>query len=168
MFVGSEPIVEFVRAVPPVLIFPMFLVAFDYGPSAYVWTVVLGCTPVILLTVARGIHEISVEKIEIMEIFGVGRGVRILAMGIEALPAIFLAARLTFSISLVIAVVTEMVFTPRSGWALGALARDSEIDFDTPTFYTCVLIVGAFGYLINLAMRHGESWLKNEELSQRR
>ena len=71
----------------------------------------------------------------------------------EILPSIFLSARLSYSFALIIAVVTEMVFTPRDGWALGALARDSEINFDTPMFYACVLIIGGYGYLINLLFK---------------
>ncbi len=159
LFLGSEPIVEFVRAIPPVLIFPLFLVAFNYDTGAYTWTVSLGCLPVILLTVARGVREISITKIEILKIHGVSRAMQGLVKGLEVLPAVFLASRLTFSIALVISVVTEMVFTPRTGWALGALARDSEIEFNTPRFYACVVVIGLFGYGLNFAMRRIEQRL---------
>jgi ABC-type nitrate/sulfonate/bicarbonate transport system permease component len=41
----------------------------------------------------------------------------------EIAPSAFLGARITFSMSLVIAVVSEMIFTPRSGLAIGSLAK---------------------------------------------
>jgi ABC-type nitrate/sulfonate/bicarbonate transport system permease component len=78
---------------------------------------------------------------------------------VEILPSVFLAARVIFSFSIIVAIVTEMVFSPRSGFALGSLAKDSEISFDTPTFYACAVILGAYGYVVNSLLRRIESWL---------
>lgn len=153
LYSGSEPIVEFVRAIPPILVFPLFLVAFNYEEGAYVWTIVFGCVPVMLLTVAYAAMNIPRQKLEILAVFGAKRAIRFFATAMEIVPGIFLGARLTFSLALVIAVVTDMVFTPRSGWAIGALARDSEMNFDTPTYYTCMLLVGCVGYFGNLFLK---------------
>jgi ABC-type nitrate/sulfonate/bicarbonate transport system permease component len=153
---ASEPVVEFFRAIPPILAFPLLLVAFNYGDRAYVWTVVFGCLPVMVLTVARGTQAIPREPLDLLRAHDVAPGVQLFARAVEVLPSVFLGARITFSISLVIAVVSEMVFTPRSGWALGSLARDAEIDFDTPTFYACLISIGLFGYAVNAGLRRLE------------
>ncbi len=158
-FRTSEPIIEFFRAIPPILAFPLFLVAFNYGIEAYIWTIVFGCLPVMILTVSRGAQQISLQAIEIMKINRVNKLLIGIASGIEILPSIFLGARITFSFALIIAVVTEMVFTPREGWAIGSLARDSEINFDTPMFYTCVLSIGLFGYMVNILLKKIEGFL---------
>jgi ABC-type nitrate/sulfonate/bicarbonate transport system permease component len=159
IFIGSEPVVEFARSIPPVMAFPLFLVAFNYEESAYIWSIVFGCFPIMILAVSRGVSGISTEKLELLTVYRVRALVRWFTMSMEILPSVFLGARLTLTLALVIAVVTEMVFSPRSGWALGALARDSEIDFDTPTFYACVLIIGAFGFIANVALRKVEQRL---------
>lgn len=156
----SEPIIEFIRAIPPILVFPLFLVAFNYGDSAYIWTIVFGCVPVMLLTVAKGTIMVSESRLEILKIFNVNKWIKYFSYTMEVLPSIFLGARITLSIAIIITIVSEMVFTPRSGFALGALARDAEIDFNTPLFYASVLIIGTFGYLSNIILHKLEHYFK--------
>jgi len=115
LYVGTEPIVEFARVIPPVMAFPLLLVAFNYGEPAYTWTIVFGCLPVMTFAVARGIRGISREKLEILAAYKVPGVVRGFSVVMETLPSVFLGARLTLTMALIIAVVTEMVFTPRNG-----------------------------------------------------
>ncbi len=154
-----EPVLEFFRSIPPILAFPVLLVIFNYGTPSYVWTIVFGGVPIMILTVAKGTLQVSRERLEILEIFNVAPYVKAFATTMEILPSVFLGMRLIFSISLVIAVVCEMVFTPRSGNALGSLARDAEISFRTPLFYACVVVVGAYGYAVNSLFQGLERWL---------
>lgn len=154
-----ESLFEFVRAIPPIMAFPVLLVVFDFGSPAYIWTIAVGSIPIMVLTVARGIHAIDHTRLELLSAHGVSAPLRLFASIVEILPAVFLGARLTFSISLIVAVVTEMVFSPRSGYGLGSLAKDSQISFDTATFYACIFILGFYGYLVNAAMRYAEHWL---------
>ena len=156
LYKGCEPIIEYIRAIPPILMFPLFLVAFDYNESAYVLSITYGCLPIMLLTVARGTFLVSTNYLDILRVFNVQKGVRFFITLMEISPSAFLGARITLSIAIIISVVTEMVFTPRSGFALGALARDSEIAFDTPMFYSCIIIIGLFGYLTNMVLKRIE------------
>lgn len=152
-YVLGEPLFELARAVPPILAFPLLLVAFDFGEPAYVGTIVLGCVPIVAITVARGRLGASRERSELLAVFGVPRSVRALTAIMEVMPSCFLAARLALSTSLVIAVVTEMVFTPRSGIALGALAKEAQMSFETDVYFAVVVVVGLFGYAANVALR---------------
>lgn len=156
VFRGLESLLEFIRAIPPVLALPLLLVAFNFGETAYTWTIVFGCMSIATLAVARGTHSVSRERLEVLHVFQVSRGIRYFAVCMEVLPSVFLAARLTLSYAIIIAVVCEMVFTPRNGWALGALARDAEIDFNTPRFFACVLLIGAFGFCANWILKRIE------------
>jgi ABC-type nitrate/sulfonate/bicarbonate transport system permease component len=97
-----------------------------------------------------------------LSIHGASPLLKAFASVVEILPATFLGARLTFSVSLIVAVVTEMVFSPRSGWAIGALAKDAQISFDTPTFYACIIVLGVYGYAINAFLRRVEWRLAGE------
>jgi ABC-type nitrate/sulfonate/bicarbonate transport system permease component len=151
-----EPIVEFARAIPPVMAFPLLLVAFNFGEPAYIWTIVYGGAPVVIITVAQGVHAIPRPRLEMLKINEVSRGVWALVMFMEILPACVLGARLAFSFSLIIAVVTEMVFTPRNGYGLGSVAKDAEIAFETPEFYCLVIVVGILGYVANVVIKELE------------
>jgi ABC-type nitrate/sulfonate/bicarbonate transport system permease component len=157
-----EPLLEFIRSIPPIMGFPVFLVAFNYGSPAYIWTIAVGCLPIMVLTVARGVQSLDRTRLDLLKIHGVSSPVKCFAAVMEVLPSIFLGSRLTFSIALIVSVVTEMVFSPRTGFALGALAKDSEISFDTPTFYACIVILGIIGFTINAVMRGAERWLTGE------
>src|SRR5207245_1679232 len=98
-YFAGEPLIEFARAVPPVLAFPLFLVAFNFERQAYVWTIVFGCLPVMALAVARGIQTMETTRLEILAVHRAGRAVRLVAAVMEILPAAFLGARITFSMS---------------------------------------------------------------------
>ncbi|MEP0264196.1 hypothetical protein [Dokdonia sp.] len=151
-----EITLEFFRAIPPILAFPLMLVSFNYEDSAYVWTIVFGCLPIMILTVSKGVEYISNQSIEILKVYSVKPTKIIMAKAIEMLPSIFLGARVTFSFALIISVVTEMVLTPKNGLALGALARDAEINFQTPVFYAVLLLLGFLGFFINLLLKRIE------------
>lgn len=159
VYQGVEPVLEFVRSIPPIMVFPLFLVAFNFGESAYVATIAFGCIPLIALTVTRGFQRMSSERSEILRVFHASMRVRVFAAFMEVLPSCVLAGRLAFSISIIVAVVSEMVFTPRSGIALGSLAKEAEIAFQTPLFFAAVLVIGLFGYLGNYGMRKVEERL---------
>lgn len=149
----TAPSVEFIRAIPPILAFPLLLVAFNYSRESYVGTIVFGCVPVVAITVAQGIKTIAQERMEIFRLHQRRKSTQLLVSIMEIMPALSLAARLTFSFSLIIAVVTEMVFTPRSGFGIGSIAREAEVAFDTPSFYGSVLLIGIIGYLGNQLLR---------------
>ncbi|MCZ7679934.1 MAG: ABC transporter permease subunit [Sandaracinaceae bacterium] len=153
VYAGTEPLIEVARSVPPIMLFPVLLVAFDFADSAYVGTIVFGCTPVMVITVARGMQALSRSKLEVLHLHRARAAVRALALVMEILPSVVLGARVTLSIALVIAVVTEMVFTPRSGIALGALAKEAEIAFDTPVLYAALVVIASVGYLANVTLR---------------
>jgi ABC-type nitrate/sulfonate/bicarbonate transport system permease component len=167
-FDATQPLVEFFRSVPPVLAFPLFLVSFDYGERAYVWTIVFGCLPIVFLTVARGTQTMDPGPLRTLRVFGASRTVLFAARALEALPALFLAARVTFSISLIVTVVCEMVSTPRSGIGAGTLARDAELSFETPTFYLCIIVVGAYAFLCNRILEAVERRLSGAAVTELR
>jgi len=153
---ASAPTLELARAIPPIMVFPLFLVYFNYADAAYVGTIAFGCAPVVALTLARARRRLGGTSFELLEVFGASRSARGFAVAMELSPSVLLASRLALSLSLVIAIVTEMVFAPRSGLALGAYAKDAEMSFDTPAFYAAMLLVGGLGFALNA----GLAWLE--------
>jgi sulfonate transport system permease protein len=165
---AGEVLSEFVRSIPPILFFPLLLVAFNYEAGAYVWTIFIGCFPIMFLTVAKGVQNISQKRLDFLKVSGVNRRTIMFARGVEVLPSVLLGLRLTLATALTIAVVTEMVFTPRDGLSLGALARDAEIDFNTPVFYAATITIGIFGYFSNLLLRRFEHWFGEDSAPTQR
>ena len=156
VYAGAEGAIELIRSIPPILAFPLLLVAFNFGDTAYLATILFGCTPIVILTIARATQAISPARREILRVYRVPRHRVAACYAMELVPGIFLGGRLAMSMALIITVVSEMVFTPRNGLSLGALARDSQIDFNTPAFYACVLFAAIFGLTANMALKYGE------------
>jgi ABC-type nitrate/sulfonate/bicarbonate transport system permease component len=143
---------ELSRAIPPILVFPVLLVAFDYADGAYEATIAFGCAPIVALSVATALRRSGGTRFEVLEVFGATAATTRWARVLDLLPSLLLAARVALSLSLVIAVVTEMVFAPRSGLGLGAYAKDAEMTFDTPGVYASMLLIGGAGLALNVAL----------------
>ena len=69
LYTSTEIVSEFIRAIPPILAFPLLLVAFNYGEQAYIWTIIFGCFPVMLLTVAKGVADVPQSRIDVLKVF---------------------------------------------------------------------------------------------------
>jgi ABC-type nitrate/sulfonate/bicarbonate transport system permease component len=158
-----DPAIEFIRSTPPVLALPVFAVAFNYSDTSYTATIVFGCFPAMMISAITGMRAISPGLRETLWLYRVPLRTRVVASIMEAMPALLLGARLALSLAIIVATVTEMVITPRSGLSLGALARDSESRFNTPVFYACVVLIGAFGFVSNYLVRLLSSWLGAKE-----
>lgn len=148
-----DPAIEFIRATPPVLALPVLAVAFDYTDGSYIATIVFGCVPAMMIAASSGMRSVSAPLREMLWLYQVPLRRRIIASVTESMPALLLGARITLSFAIIIATVTEMVITPRSGLSIGALARDAESRFNTPVFYAAVVIIGAFGFVSNYLLR---------------
>ncbi len=105
-----EPGVDFLRAVPPLLVFPLLLLAFGYGEAARVGAVTYASALVISLYLSSGVPKVRSERVRALEAMGASRWqiVRWLHF-YEMLPVSLTAIRHAASAGMVVAVVTEMV-----------------------------------------------------------
>ena len=78
----------------------------------------------------------------------------------QIFPSFILGARITFSYAIIVTVVSEMVQSPRNGFGIGVVVENAGLAFNTPLFYTCIILVGLFGYLFNLILKYIENKLK--------
>ena len=65
----------------------------------------------------------------------------------EALPRVFVGLRLTLSLALILAVVTEMFTGTTNG--LGRRIYDAHDTYSIAEMYACIMLVGAVGYALN-------------------
>lgn len=161
LFSGVNPSLEFIRSIPPILAFPVLLVAFNFGQASYISTIVFGCVPIMTLSVARGLRAIEKERFEVFALTQRNFAWQMVVRLMEMVPSLFFGARVTFAFALIIAVVTEMVFTPKSGFGIGSIANESGIAYDTPTFYASILLIGVFGFIGNKVLETMEHRLGN-------
>lgn len=154
---ASRPVTEFVRSVPPPLLFPFALVVFGIGDDSKVALIVLGSLWPVLLNTADGIRGVDVQVVDVARSFGLGRPMQVSHVLLPAAsPKIVAGLRIALSVALLLMVVSEM----RAGTnGLGYQIRAAQRSFDTAETYAGVIVIGTVGLLANLAFVAVESRL---------
>jgi ABC-type nitrate/sulfonate/bicarbonate transport system permease component len=146
---AAEPTVDFLRAVPPILTFPLFLLALGYGEAARVAAVAFGTVGILLLQVAEGLARAPRDRADAVRLAGL-RGVRAHAhLHLwEALPSIVVGLRLALAAGLIIVVVTEMLIGAPHG--LGVRALGALLAYRADELWVVILVAGAVGQGLSL------------------
>lgn len=152
-----EGLLDFARSVPPVVLLPMFLLAFGYDDSARVATVAAGCVWTMALAVTAAAAAPRSSRSEMLLLAGAGK-LRALTwtQPWESLAALVVGLRSSASTAVIVAVVTEMVAGAEHG--VGSRVISAQIASDTVGLTLNVLAIGLAGYLINLGLRLLERW----------
>lgn len=141
---AAEPTVELLRAIPPILTFPLFLLALGYGEHSRLAAIVFGTTGIVLFHVATGLARAPRERAEAVRLAGLRGWDAFAQLHLhEAMPALVTGVRVALPAGLVIAVVTEMLIGARYG--LGARALDAQLAYRADTLWFVILLGGIAG-----------------------
>lgn len=140
-----EPLVDFGRAIPPVLAFPLCLVLFGYTETARVAAIVFGTTGIVLLHVASGLSRAPAARRDTARLAGLRGLTLVLRVDVfEALPSLFLGVRIALTAGLIISVVSEMLVGCEHG--LGARALDALISYRSDLLCLVIVLAGGTGF----------------------
>jgi ABC-type nitrate/sulfonate/bicarbonate transport system permease component len=147
-----EPSFDFLRAIPPILTFPVFLLSLGYGEATRIGTIAVGTGTVILLEVATALGRIPLARRDTVRLAGLFGLQAFLALELyEALPAFLVGLRLALQNGLVIAVVTEMLVGASSG--LGARALSAQVSYRPELLWIAIALAGAVGVALSALVR---------------
>lgn len=157
---ATEPFLDFLRAVPPLLLLPVFLLTLGYGDAARISVAAWAATLVVSLHVAAGARRTHPERERVLCAMGASRWQQLVWLRFwEALPSTLTAIRQALATVLVVTVVTEMVAGAQSG--LGSRALAAQIAYDAPGLYSVILLTGAVGFAgaeLLLALERRVAW----------
>ncbi len=151
-----EPVLEFLRAVPPPVLIPIFILVAGIDDLMKVLVIVSGCVwPVLLNTVegVRATDEVLVDTCRSYRIRGALR-LRVLLLR-SASPQIVTGARQALSIGLILMVISEM---KAASEGLGFTITEFQRGFQIPEMWSGVLVLGFIGVVLSLLFRLVE-WL---------
>ncbi|WP_218418232.1 ABC transporter permease [Alteromonas lipotrueae] len=154
-----EPILEIIRAVPPVALFHLFLAGFNNSVEAYTWIIVYGCTPIVIIAVSRRVLEAVKLRADLQLYYPLPIGIRCITVFMDTLPGILLGSRIALSIAIVVSVVSEMIVAPNRSLSLGNELVNASMTFDTPTYYALIFMIGIFGYIANFILVKLEAFI---------
>lgn len=146
-----EPTADFVRSIPPILVYPLLLMGFGYNEGSRLAAVAFGGFGVVLLPVAAALSRVPSARSDVVRLSGLHgwAAFRVLHLP-EALPALLLGARLALTNALVITVVTEMLVGSRHGLGVRALAALQE--YRPERLWLVVLLSGALNAALSGAL----------------
>lgn len=143
--------VEFFRNLPAIAAMPIFILFLGIGTSMKIALCIFGALFPILIAARMGMQNIS-EDIHIAARFYKWSGWRLVFMVLlpAALPEIVAASQTALSISLILAVMGEMLI---GGDGIGSLIVDAERTFNHLDLYALVLALGVLGCLFAFGFR---------------
>lgn len=155
-----ELLLEFLRPMPPVALIPVFILFLGIGDEMKIALVFFGALwPILLSTVdgARGVHPTMVDVARMYH-YGHGRTLMLVIFP-SALPQTMAGLRVSLAVSLILALVSEMVGATRG---LGQFILVSQRSFRMADMYSGIFLLAILGYTLNrlflLAERRLMAW----------
>jgi len=146
-----EPSLDFLRAVPPLLVLPLLFLALGYGEPARVLAIAWAAALASSLHIGAAAARPGGERVRALRAMGASRLQIARFVGVyELAPPALVALRQAFATGLVVAVVSEMVMGAEHG--LGARAVSAQIAYDTPGLWAVLCAAGAAGWSVGRAI----------------
>ena len=142
-----EPVIEFVRPIPPLAFLPMFLVWFGLGETSKVAFIAYTTFFPMFIGVAASVLRVDVMLLRAAASLGASRADLVRRVVLPAaLPAIIVALRLGFGLALFVIVGAEFIGADAG---LGNLIMEARTYFNPPLIVMGALVLGLLGSLVN-------------------
>ncbi|MFL6126831.1 ABC transporter permease [Actinophytocola sp.] len=164
-----EPLLEFLRAVPPPVLVPILMLVAGIGDTMKILVIISGCLWPILLNTVEGVRAVDEVLADTCRSYRIRGGLRVWHLMVRsASPRIVAGARQALSIGIILMVISEM-FAASSG--LGYTVIQFKDGFRIPQMWTGVILLGLLGVLLamlfRLAERHVLGWYHGIRAAQK-
>jgi ABC-type nitrate/sulfonate/bicarbonate transport system permease component len=148
---ATRPLLELVRAIPKVALFPVFIVLIGIGLDMKIVLVAVGAVWPILLNTTDAIRRTEPLLIDMAICYGMGRWRRLRSVILPAAaPQIFAGARTALAVSVILMVVSETV---GAQGGIGYFLLAAQRSFQIAEMWATMIAIGVLGYLLNLLFR---------------
>ncbi len=159
-----EPVLEFLRAIPPPVLVPIVMLFAGIGNTMKVLVIVSGCLWPVLLNTVEGVRAVDQVLADTCRSYGIRGGFRLRHLVLRsASPQIVTGARQALSIGIILMVISEM-FAATSG--LGYTVVQFQRSFAVPEMWSGVLLLGLLGVALSglfyLVERRVLKWYQRE------
>jgi ABC-type nitrate/sulfonate/bicarbonate transport system permease component len=143
----SEPIVEFLRAIPAPALLPFALLVLGVGNDAKIFVIAFVCLWPILLNAVDGVSGVDPTLVETGRVYRIPARDRLRHVVLPAAaPQIFAGMRTSLSLALILMVISEMV---ASSNGIGYFVLQSQRSFAIPEMWSGIILLGLLGYAFN-------------------
>ena len=142
-----EPVVEFIRPIPPLAFLPMFLVWFGLGETSKVAFIAYTTFFPMFVGIASSVSRVDVMLLRAAASLGASRAALMRHVVLPAaLPGIVVALRLGFGLALFVIVGAEFMGADAG---LGHLIMEGRVFFNPAQIVMGALVLGALGSAVN-------------------
>ena len=143
--------IEVLRAIPPISLVPVALLAFGFSLKMELTLIVYVGAWTVLVNTIDGVRGVRPELLDVARMLRMSRATAIRKVILpSAVPSVVVGLRLALSLSLVLAVVAEMIGNP-SGLG-NALVRAQQA-LQPEHMFAYVVTIGVLGIALNAALR---------------
>jgi len=159
-----EPTLELIRPLPASAVIPVFVLLIGLNERMIIAVIAFASLWPVLLGTVHGFKTIEPRLIEVSRLLHLSPLALVFKIALpNAMPDIFAGLRLALTVSLILAVVTEMLSgMPGLGHNIIMAARS----FRSADLYAGIIVLGTIGYLTNIALerleRHMLRWRGTE------
>jgi taurine transport system permease protein len=155
--VVAEPVVTFVRALPPLAYFSLFIIWFGIDETPKLWLLAIAAMPPVAVATASAVYSAPTGLVEAARALGAGRWQVIRDVVLpNALPEIITGIRLAVGIAYSSVVAAETI---NGIPGIGGMVRDAQRYSQTDVVVLGLFAIGLSGLLIDALLRTAENRL---------
>ena len=145
--IAADPVVQFLRAVPPPALIPFGIVVLGTGTTMKVALIAFVCVWPVLLNTLDGVRGVEPTLRDTARVYGIPLRDRIRHVLLPAAsPQIFAGMRTSLSLALILMVISEMVASTNG---IGYFVLQSQRTFAIPEMWSGIVLLGLLGYALN-------------------
>lgn len=152
-----DPIVEFMRPIPPLALIPLFILWLGIDETAKISLLFLAALFIMTIAARSGVSGVKISKVHAAYSLGASK-FQVLKNVIlpNALPEIFTGIRTAMGVCWGTVVAAELVAAEKG---VGSMIMIAKNFLQTDTVVIGIIIIGLIGYSIEMIMRLLERWL---------
>lgn len=148
-------LVDFFRSIPPIALFPVFILLFGLGESSKIAVPFYGCVLVVIVNSIYGVMNAPDIRKNVAKIYGFSDWQIFFKVVIpDAMPFILSGVRTAVSLAIVLTIVVEMLLGGKIG--IGKRIYDSYLVFEIPQMFAMIILTGIIGYFFNQVFIYSE------------
>jgi ABC-type nitrate/sulfonate/bicarbonate transport system permease component len=142
-----EPVIHFIRSIPPPALLPLFLVLLGIDDTMKVVLIATGVFPPILLNTIEGVRSIDPLYLDTAKAYRISRFRQLTHVILPgAGPKIFAGLRISLSIAVILMVISELVAATNG---VGFRILQAQRQFKMVDLWAGLVVLGALGLALN-------------------
>jgi len=152
-----DPIVEFMRPVPPLALIPLVIIWFGIGEQGKIILLFLASLWIMTISARAGVSGVNIAKIHAAYSLGASKWqIMRLVIVPNSLPEIFTGARVSMGVCWGTVVAAELVAAQKGAGMMIINASKFQM---TDLVIMGIVLIGVIGYAIDILMRIAENYL---------